>query len=626
MFLPEVQENINQRNMISQWRGYNHNYAIGMGEFYDMENMSCDGFPIMMARNIRPTLLNALHGYRGILYTDGSLCYLDGMTFHYKTWMMDLSEITDGVTVEYDPEFVDEPDAEPIIWSEVNLVRYGAYVLIFTPNTQDSMWVNISDDPLKREAGKITSTFISETGKTITYSLSTIDGTEYQNVTVQGTAPENPGEGDYWLNNTAGEVGLYVYLQSSWQPVATTYIRIELTGANFDDYFAVEDIVDMNIDSAKLKDLNNGSMIQAVGADYIVVIGIMDEATITETTSDGYKLKIERKMPYLDYVCADKNRLWGCRYGSDAEGNMINEIYASKLGDFKNWYSYQGLSVDSYAATIGTPGAFTGCISYNNYPTFFKEDAIIRVSGSYPAEYNVNVLDARGVQNGSSKSLAIVGEALFYKAPGGIMAYDGSLPRMISAEWGKDAYYYEGIAGVYGSKYYIEVQNQAGGRRMFVYDSQLGLWTRENPMSLKGFSGGNDGRLFAHTLSSIYGFGNSDNVLYTDKKVSEEYVEWFLQSGDMGLDIPEFKFVSKLTLRAYIPIRSEVMVEISYDDKPFEPVGDIRGTAETMTFVIDIVPYRCDHYKLRLKGHGDVRLYSLAITYNAESEDNEYHI
>lgn len=626
MFLPEVQENINQKNLISQWRGYNHNYSIGMGEFYDMENMTCDNFPVMTARNIRPTLLNAVHAYRGILYTDSSLCYLDGMTFHYKTWMMDLSKISDGETVAYDPEFVDEPDEHTIIWSTVNLVRFGGYVLIFTPDTQDSLWVNISDDPTKRIAGKITSTFESGAGETITYSLSTIDGTPYDNVTVSGTAPVNPSEGDYWLNNTAGEVGLYIYLNASWQPVATTYIKISLTGADFDDYFNVEDIIYMNIDSAKLKDLNNGSMIQAVGADYIVVIGIMDVASFTEETSAGYKLKIERKMPNLDYVCANKNRLWGCRYGHDNEGNQINEIYASKLGDFKNWYSYQGLSIDSYAATIGTPGAFTGCISYNNYPTFFKENAIIRVSGNYPAEYNVMTMDARGVQQGSSKSLAIVGEALFYKAPGGVMAYDGSLPRMISAEWGKEAYYYEGIAGVYGSKYYIEVQTLVGGHCIFVYDTELGLWTKENYLGLIGFSGGNDGRLFGHTLGSIYGFGNSDNALYTNKQVSEEWVKWSLVSGDMGLDIPEFKFISRMTLRAFIPMRSEVMMEISYDDRPYEPIADFRGTGETMTYVADIVPYRCDHYKLRMHGHGDVRLYSLAITYNAESEEHEYHI
>lgn len=616
MYMPEVEENINTRDLITQWRGYNHNYAIGLGEFYDMENMSCEGYPIIMARDVRPTLRNAVHMFRGILYTDSALCWLDGNVFYYKSWMLDLTPLVaqEATEVQWDSSFVDVPDETQIIWSDQNLVRFGAYVLIFPLN----IWVNIE----ARNAGIITSEFVSDTGKTVTYTISKKDGSDYQNVVAQQTAPENPSEGDYWLNTTEGSQGLNVYLHSSWQPVPTCYIRIELAGAGFDDYFEQEDIVNMN--SAAVPDINNGSMIQSIASNYIVVIGLMDTVTKTETTSSGYRLRISRIMPQLDYICADKNRLWGCRYGYDSDGNIINEIYASRLGDFKNWYSFQGLATDSYTATIGIPGNFTGCISYGGYPTFFKENAIIRVSGNFPAEYNVMQMDARGVQDGSSKSLAIVGEALYYKAPGGIMAYDGSLPRLVSEAWGRDAYYYDGVAGVCGNRYFIEVTNTKGGHRIFVYDSQLGLWTKESHLSVVAFSGSLDGRLFAYTHSSIYGMGLSDNELYTNKQVGEEYVSWFLESGDLGLEIPEFKFVSKLTIRAYIPTTSEITVQISYDDKPFEHVTDIRGFEETMTHVVSIMPYRCDHYRIRLSGHGSVRLYSLAITSNAESDEYEY--
>ena len=616
MFLPEVVENINTRNMISQWRGYNHNYSIGMGEFYDMENMSCEGFPIMMAREVRPTLLNSLHMFRAILYTDSALCYLDGNTFHYKSWMLDLTPIVAGeaLVVEWDSTFVDEPEEHQIIWSEQTMVRFGAYVLIYPMN----IWVNIET----REAGSIEGHFESETGKTVTYTISTKDGEEYDNITASNTAPANPNENDYWLNTTEGELGLNVYLQSSWQPVPTCYIRISIENAGFDEYFRVEDIVTMN--SATVRDINDGSMIQAITDDYFVVIGIMDDIEKTEITSAGYRFKMDRVMPTLDYICADKNRLWGCRYGYDTDGNLINEIYASKLGDFRNWYSFQGLSTDSYTATIGVPGAFTGCISYGGYPTFFKETAIIRVSGSYPAEYNVMQMDARGVQEGSSKSLAIVGEALYYKAPGGVMAYDGSLPRHISSAWGRDAYYYDGVAGVCGSKYYIEVTNVKGGHRIFVYDSELGLWTKESHLAAIGFSGSLNGQLYAFTHSSVFGIGLTDNELYTNKKVGEEYVKWFLESGDLGLDIPDFKFVNKFTLRAYVPAKSEIFIMISYDDRPFEPVGDIRGLEETMTHTMHVNPYRCDHFKLKISGHGAVRIYSLAISYDSESDEYEY--
>ena len=617
MFLPEVEENINTRNVISQWRGYNHNFSIGMGEFYDMENMTCEGFPIMMARDVRPTLLNAVHMYRGILYTDSTLAYLDGNVFHYRSWMIDLAPLLDGSATEvrWDAEFTDEPDLDDILWTDETLIRFGAYVLILPMK----VWVNLET----RRAGLIDSVFTSDTGKTVTYTLSKQDGSDYQNVVAQPTAPASPSEGDYWLNTTAGSEGLNVYYQSSWQPVSTTYIRIELTGANFTDYFAEGDVVTFN--STSVPNINEGSYIQAIGADYIVIIGLLkNNITVTETTTSGWRFKVSRVMPDLDYVCADKNRLWGCKYGYDNRGELINEIYASKLGDFKNWISFQGLSTDSFTATIGIPGAFTGCISYGGYPTFFKESAIIRVSGNYPAEYNVMQMDARGVQEGSDKSLVIVGEALYYKAPGGVMVFDGSLPRLISEAWGRDVYYYDGVAGVGGTRYFLEVTNPQGGHRMFVYDTELGLWTKESHIGVVSFSGANDGRLFCYTHESIFGMGLSDNELYTNKQYGEEYVSWFLETGDMGLDVPEFKYISKLTFRAYVPTQSEISVDISYDDKPYEHIGDIRGFEETMTHIVSVVPYRCDHYRLKLTGHGKVRLYSLVITSNAESDEYEY--
>ena len=634
MFLPEIVENENTRNMISQWRGYNHNYSIGMGEFYDMENVTVDSFPIMMARDVRTTLLEAVHAFRAILYTDGTLAWLDGNVFHFTSWELDLTDVLNGTATEVawlsqHSDFEDTPDAELIEWSEQTMIRFGAYILIYPIK----VWVNLD----QRTAGLIDAHFESEAGITVTYSIATQEGGEYQNLVVDDEAPANPSEGDYWLNTTEGAEGLNIYVQSSWSPVATCYIKISIPGADLESLFTVGDIVDMNISDSELREYNNGSMVQAVGTEtidnvscgFITILGLMDEAQKTETTSAGYKLKIWRETPNLDFICADKNRLWGCRYGWDTSG-MINEIYASKLGDFKNWNSYQGLSTDSYAATIGIPGRFTGCISYAGYPTFFKENAIIRVSGNYPAEYNVMTMDARGVQEGSEKSLAIMGESLYYKAPGGVMVYDGSLPRMISHEFGRgDSYYYDGVAGVCGFKYYLECTTAQGAHRVFVYDSEYGLWTKENQISpspnyLLGFSGASDGRLFAFAYDKVFGLGLSDNELYLNKKPGEEFATWFVESGDIGLDIPEFKFVSKLTLRAYIPAMSEITVSMQYDGKHFEDVGTIRGLAEIMTHVITFPPYRCDHFKFKLSGHGKVRLYSLVITYDYESDEYEY--
>lgn len=114
---------------------------------------------------------------------------------------------------------------------------------------------------------------------------------------------------------------------------------------------------------------------------------------------------ITRLMPDLDFICENENRLWGC---------CDNTIYASKLGDPFNWNVFDGLSTDSFAANVGSDGAFTGCISYLGYPHFFKEDNIYKVYGDKPQNFQVVKSAGLGVMAGSEKSLAILGGTLFY--------------------------------------------------------------------------------------------------------------------------------------------------------------------------------------------------------------------
>ena len=55
---------------------------------------------------------------------------------------------------------------------------------------------------------------------------------------------------------------------------------------------------------------------------------------------------------------------------------MVNELYACKLGDFKNWNCFLGISTDSYVASVGTDGPWTGAVTYLGNPIFFKETCL----------------------------------------------------------------------------------------------------------------------------------------------------------------------------------------------------------------------------------------------------------
>ena len=86
-------------------------------------------------------------------------------------------------------------------------------------------------------------------------------------------------------------------------------------------------------------------------------------------------VRMERRVPDLDYVTECDNRVWGC-------SSKENVIYACRLGDPTNWFSYRGIAADSYAVTVGSDGAFTGAATCMGYALFFKENTLHKLYGS----------------------------------------------------------------------------------------------------------------------------------------------------------------------------------------------------------------------------------------------------
>lgn len=581
--------------MIDRWLGYNHNLKIENGEFYDMDNLTTDAFPLLKPRDIRVRLKESLNGQiRGILCTDGNITYIDGDTLHYGSDEWDISDL-----------LTDNSD-----WEQ--MIRFGAYIVMFPSNS----YINVYD-PTDR--GHINQSYVTDVDKDITYTMCTADGSDYDNLVVSDEAPPNPTKNMYWAKTLKNAEGLYMWTGTEWMPVAASYVRIDIEDATLSDYFSEGDVVFMN---GYLTDFNEGSEIVGMNNTSIVIMGMMDSKSKTYTTTSDWKFKLERKMPHLDYVCADKNRLWGCHYGYE-EGVMINEIYCSKLGDFKNWYSFQGIASDSYSATVGIPEEWTGCISYQGYPTFFKENAIYRVFGSVPSNFQINQINARGVQSGSSKSLAIVDEMLVYKSAVDICVFDGSRPTSISEQLGRDRYYAAIGSGCLG-KYRVEMETNLGKKALFVYDFKTGLWSKEEALKVKEFSSTENGQLYAANKTDVVGLGSKDNIAYLNPLVSEEYVKWSATTGDMGYEYPDYKYVARLTMRAKLPAKSEIKMSISYDDGIWNEVGTLRGRAGVESQSLAIHPLRCDHYKLMFEGHGDCIIYSLAISLDTESEEDGY--
>jgi hypothetical protein len=359
---------------------------------------------------------------------------------------------------------------------------------------------------------------------------------------------------------------------------------------------------------AQVQSLNGSKVIYDKGDDYIVVVGLLDKSFTQNTGS----VSVKRTMPDLDFITEAENRLWGCKYGL-VNGETVNEIYCCALGDFKNWNQFLGLATDSYVASVGTDGPWTGAVTHLGYPIFFKENCLHKVYVSSQGAHQIVDTACRGVQKGSHNSLAVVNERLYYKAVTDVMVYDGSLPEAISAQMGTERYF-DAVAGSLGDKYYISMKDAANKWHLFVCDTLKGFWHREdNTRAVQ----------FARCNGELYYIDGDNKALMSvggSMGEPERDVEWMAMTGIMGYTTVEQKYVIRFNLRMKLPVGSAMDIYIQYDsDGVWEHAGHINGTG-TKTFMLPVRPRRCDHFQIKMEGKGDVRIYSLAKIHERGSD------
>ncbi len=574
MFYPQLRQYNISRRVIQKFLGYDRGSRPAEGAFSQMENLSGAQFPTLSPRKPRGLVARlqapqGLSGKNGLAYVDGSRLYYQGLEIH-------------GLTL-----------SEEAAMCPKTLISMGAYVVIFP----DKVYFNTADlsdfGSLDNERAL---TCTPESG--IHCTLCRADGTEYESCILSELPPENPTAGALWLDCSAVPHALKVYSGETglWVDVPTTYVRLE--GANIGAGFSQFDGV--TISGLGEESLNGAAILQDAGTDHIVIPGIIDQSF----TQSAGTVTVSRKAPDMDFVTECANRLWGCKYGL-AEGKTVNEIYACALGDFKNWHKYQGLSTDSYAASRGSHGPWTGAITHLGCPVFFKENAIEKVYPSTGGGHQIVTTNCRGVEQGSHKSLSLVGEVLYYKSPTDICAYDGSLPVSVSRPLG-ELLGHDAVAGSVGSLYYISLADSGGGNRLLVYDAARNLWHGEDDLRALDF---------CRVGNSLYCLEEGGRLWCLDGTEGEPegQIFWFAQTGPMGIDRVDEKIISRLSLRLELESGSDLDIFVRYDGEGSWIHGaNLRGRG-LGSQVVSLLPRRCNHFALRLKGRGVCRLYSIAM-------------
>ncbi len=544
--------------------------------------------------------------------------------------------ITEGSTIEGDRLYITELDPETgeTVTSDIfaaaegehRFVEMGANLVIFPEKVVVNTLKKNADGQLNDIQ---TLEFANVLKGDYAYRLCDVNGNKYTSGFVGNNEPTT-SNGKAWIDTSEEPPILKVYSEQTaqWvktQPYCEIYTQADSDKNLISDVWQVGDAIEFEFGAE-----GGGEMMRPQKEQKYFVVSAIGEnedgkryiriplalTAFTEVTAglETDTITLKRTMPEMDFVIENENRLWGCKYGL-VDGEMINEIFACKLGDPKNWHHFTNTAIDSYYVSMGADGAFTGAVSYGGNPVFFRENRMHRIYGNYPANYSLKTYDCHGVEAGSDKSLTVMNDVLFYKSPVGIMAFTGATPVIISDCFGNEKYK-NAVACSLGNKMLFSMTDSKNQKSLFVFDDVTKLWHKEDNLAVKDFAvyGG-----------EIYALTNDDSLIsmHGVYGTAEDDFEWFLESGKIGFMTPFRKRISKVTLRLLMELDARASISIQYDSSGhFEHISTLKPAGKVRSIAVPIMPRRCDHFALKIEGRGALKILSVT-KYTEEGSDYE---
>lgn len=593
---PFLEELPVDRQTVDVFGGYDRRPRIGEGAFRDMENMSSDHYPLLAPRQRRGTMLDitdlpeyvrprtgkltgAVYTQRqGWIYTQGPNAYI----FDAPNDPMELG-------------LDDRPK---------QFVIMGAYLLIFP----DAKYVYLERP---EDHGSMGHRAVVDSG-TLALTMCDMEGNEYKDAVCADKAPEAPEDGALWIDTSSTPHGLKRWSATNemWNSVVSTFVKIRGIGYGEDDgsWFAQYDGITISGLKGGASHLNGAAINYSKSLQALIIPGILDEVVTQECTPEE-TVTVERKIPEMDYVVEAGNRLWGCRYGGT--DHTVNEIYGSKLGDFRNFNCFMGIATDSWVGSVGSQGAFTGAANIGGNPVFYKQDRKHKVWISPNGAHQVTETPCQGVAAGCGRSVASIDGVAIYRSARGFCIDDGAEPVQIG-DCFDGAGFQDAVGCTAGRKYYVSVMEGVDTPHLFVYDFDRQLWHREDGFRAVSFASAGKSLFAVDAAGERLMVMNNASVLGEGKM--EKAVQWMAQTGPIGVDSPDMKYLSRLTLRLSMEVGAELTVFARYDDEPeWVAMGSFQGTS-LRSFTLPLRPRRCDHMELRFEGVGDVKLWSITKT------------
>lgn len=438
-----------------------------------------------------------------------------------------------------------------------------------------------------------------------------------------GDEPSNPTKGWIWLDTKGNKPPLikkYIETTGTWSTMQG-YCRLFGVSEEWKegDAFSLEyEYSDIKENTLQFAKDQKYCVIYRTGKTYDGRCWIdfpcsFSGSNYTRTSDEHYTLK--RTVPDMDYIVECNNRLWGCKYGKNEDGEFINEIFASKLGDPCNWHCFNNTAMDSYYVSLGDDGAFTGATVYQSNPVFFRSDTVHRIYGNYPANYQLKTIKCAGVSPGSHRSVIVLNDVVYYLSQDGVFAFNGATPTKISENFAFHRYK-NGISGIYDHNLYMTLYDAKDGKpNVFVYNDYYGTWHKQDDLNII---------YYMNYDGECYGLTEDHNLITINGKYGtpEADFKWFFSTGNIGYTTPYRKFINKVVLRLKMDLTSRCSSYIQYDsDGNWIRIAEIIPTGKMGSIALPIIPHRCDHFAIKLEGKGDIELLSMS---KFTEEGNEY--
>jgi len=590
------------------------------GELLDSRGLTSARYPVLSQRGGRAE--DDTYTAPTAIFAWGKLCVVDGTDFYYDG--VNIGPVLSGqkqfavINTKFcfwpDKKYLDVSnpaspklvnlDAQVQALANTAVFETNTVTLNANPSTGETVtrtgrsWYSNEEACILQTNGIVVKASAATVGMQVRVSY---NAGYYIPVVWCGTGGELPSASAF---DPANANGIYsrIKAKSSWSDegaemevteVVYTLYDANQTNADLTASFAIGDMVTIS-GCSSIPANNKSAIIRSVSA-YVLTF---DAATFT-AGSEAAAILIKRSVPDLEFICEWDNRLWGVQ---------DKTIYASALGDPRNFEVFENLSTDSYTVAVGTDGDFTGCVAYSDCVLFWKDNCLHKIVGTQPSDFYMYIYNITGLQAGSHKSLEIINEVLYYKGRNGIYAYTGGTPQLISEDFGTRRYT-NANAGADGFQYLVSMMDDAGAWHMFSYDTQHRLWLHVDNTHALDFT----------CLDGVLHFIAGTKVYQAEQADSTEIVQWLAEFAPIYETVHNKKQYLRLYLRLELSTGASVRAEVKADDGAW--VEEWACTDATKrTEIIPLTMNRCDKLSIRLSGTGGCVIRSMVREYQVGSE------